>query len=66
MNRPELRAIPLADGWLKSGEITVTMSVGQWDALLAASYEAGFVLLELDENENPVRAFQKAGVSVAS
>jgi hypothetical protein len=66
MTRPELRAIPLEDGWLKSGEVTVTMSVGQWDSLLAASYEAGFVLLELDDDERPVRAYQKAGPSEAS
>jgi hypothetical protein len=66
MTRPELRAIPLADGFLKDGEVTVTMSVGQWDSLLAASYEAGFVLLELDDDERPVRAYQKAGASVAS
>ena len=60
MTRPELRQISLSDGWLKAGEVTVTMSVDQWDAVLANSYDAGFILLELDENENPVAAYQKA------
>lgn len=66
MTRPDLREIPLADGVLKAGEVTVTMSIGQWDVFLANSYEAGFILLELDENEEPVAAYQKASVSVAS
>lgn len=59
--RPTLRRIPLSDGWLKAGEVTVTMSTGQWDALLANAYEAGFILLELDDDERPVAAYQKAG-----
>jgi hypothetical protein len=59
-SRPILRAIPLADGWLKAGEVTITMSVGQWDPTLANAYEAGFILLELDDDERPVRAYQKA------
>jgi hypothetical protein len=60
VTRPPLRPIPLANGWLVAGNVTVTMSVGQWDALLAASYEAGFILLELDDDERPVAAYQKA------
>jgi hypothetical protein len=66
VTRPDLRQIPLADGWLKAGEVTVTMSVGQWDSILAASYDAGFVLLELDDDERPVRAYQKVGQGEAS
>lgn len=61
--RPALRAIPLSEGWLKAGEVTVTMSVGQWDLMLANAYEAGFILLELDDDERPVRAYQKAATS---
>jgi hypothetical protein len=38
----------------------VTMSVGQWDPLLASAYALGWVLLELDADERPVRAYQKA------
>jgi len=66
VTRPALRAIPLSEGWLKTGEVTVTMSAGQWDAFLAASYEAGCVLLELDDDERPVRAYQKAEPVVSS
>jgi hypothetical protein len=39
----------------------MTMSSGQWDALLAAAYEDGWVLLEVDEHETPVKAYQKIG-----
>lgn len=58
MTRPSLREIPIADA-LRPGELTVTMSTGQWDALLQSMYSAGCILLELDDNENPVRAFQR-------
>jgi hypothetical protein len=37
------------------------MSVGQWDSILAGAYWAGWVLLELDEDEKPVRAFLSHG-----
>lgn len=66
MRRPALRGIPLAEGWLKPGEVTVTMSRGEWDSLLAGAYEAGFILVELDHAERPVAAYQKAGEAVAS
>jgi hypothetical protein len=35
----------------------MTMAIGQWDGLLSAAYAAGFILLELDENETPMRAY---------
>jgi hypothetical protein len=35
------------------------MSEGQWDALLSAAYAQGCILLELDADERPVRAFQR-------
>jgi hypothetical protein len=46
---------------LHGGEpaVIVTMSEGQWDALLSAAYAHGFILLELDDDEQPVRAFQR-------
>jgi hypothetical protein len=37
------------------------MSVGQWDMLLAVAYDLGFVLLELDGDERPVRAYRRPG-----
>jgi hypothetical protein len=42
------------------GARIITMGVGQWDVLLAASYEQGWILLELDANEYPVRAYRRA------
>ena len=36
------------------------MAEGQWDAMLAAGYQAGVVLLELDDDERPVRAYRNA------
>ena len=37
---------------------TVTMSVGQWDPVLQAAYDEGWLLLELDEGERLVGAYQ--------
>ena len=58
--RPALHQIPLTSALpLRPGELTVTMSVGQWDGILAGMYEAGALLLELDAQERPVAAYQK-------
>lgn len=61
--RPHLLELPLADAMrvLNGGEaaVIVTMSQGQWDVLLSAAYAQGFLLLELDDDETPVRAFQQ-------
>lgn len=65
MTRPWLRQIPLGEALpLRPGELTVTMAHGQWSRALAAAYESGAVLLELDANERPVRAYQRAGGGV--
>jgi hypothetical protein len=58
----DLRPIPLADAlsFVERRECVITMSVGQWDNTLSAAYQAGWILLELDDNEVPVRAYQKA------
>jgi hypothetical protein len=58
----DLRPFPLAEV-LPLGSrplIVMTMSEGQWDGMLAAAYAAGYVLLELDDDEQPVRAYRKA------
>jgi hypothetical protein len=58
----DLRPIPLTE-ILPLGSkpwVVMTMSEGQWDATLSAAYAAGFVLLELDDDEKPVRAYRKA------
>ena len=54
----DLRPIPLAETFA-DGRV-ITMSEGQWDAILAAAYNAGWTLLELDDRELPVRAYRKA------
>lgn len=39
--------------------LLITMGSGQWDAMLSAAYQAGWILLEI-EGERPVRAYRKA------
>ncbi|MBN2299463.1 MAG: hypothetical protein JXM72_12755 [Deltaproteobacteria bacterium] len=39
--------------------IIITMSTGQWDALLESAYDSGYILLELNEDQVPVKAYQK-------
>lgn len=58
----DLRPLPL-DEVLPIGTrpgLVITMSEGQWDAMLSAAYAAGWILLELDEHERPVKAYRKA------
>ena len=62
MKRPWLEKMNLnaALGQLTQGGVcTITMSIGQWDGTLQAAYDVGFILLELDDNERPVRAYRK-------
>jgi hypothetical protein len=67
--RPELNEISIPSGvnhqfpecasqMALPGIRTVTMSVGQWDSLLQATYNAGWLLLELDNNERVVCAYR--------
>ena len=64
MRRPALNEIPLDGGTILKRGVIITMSTGQWDGLLAAAYDAGAVLLELDEHEKPIKAYQrKAGTN---
>lgn len=63
--RPKLREIPLASVWpIREKGVYATMSIGQWDGILQGAYNAGFVLLELDDDENPVKAYQRPEVGV--
>lgn len=58
MTRPQLSEVSLADVLpFRPGFATVTMSIGQWDTLLAAAYGSGWILLELDDDERPVKAY---------
>ena len=61
MKRPELHRISLSETILSGlrPSVTVTMSTDQWDSYLAAAYDTGCVLLELDHNEVPVAAYQR-------
>ena len=59
--RPPLRRIPLAEV-LPLGSragLMATMSPGQWDSLLAALYEGGDVLVEVNVHGTPIAAYQK-------
>jgi hypothetical protein len=58
MKRPVLNETPL-NGIMAKPSVIVTMSIGQWDRLLAGAYDRGHTLLELDNNEMPVRAFRR-------
>jgi hypothetical protein len=63
MKRPELNEIPLREamaGILGGGSgLIITMSPGQWDALLDEGYNRNALLLEIDQNEQPVKAYQR-------
>ena len=58
----DLRPIPLSQAF-GNGPV-ITMSAGQWDALLSTAYEQGWTLLELDVDERPVRAYRKGVANV--
>jgi hypothetical protein len=63
MNR-DLRPIPLHQALpLMSGELYITMSEHQWDLIHSAGYQAGAILLELDQSEHIIRAFQREDAS---
>jgi hypothetical protein len=55
---PVADALKALSGGMPGARI-ITMDTGQWDALLSAAYEQGWILLEVDDNEVPVRAYRK-------
>jgi hypothetical protein len=58
--RPRLWPIPLASVLPPHpGQCFITMSECQWDELLAEAYGAGWILLEVDSNENVRRAYRR-------
>jgi hypothetical protein len=64
--RPRLAEIPLASVWPPRADAPrcyATMSVGQWDGTVAAAYDAGYVLLELDDDENVLRAYRTTALN---
>lgn len=62
--RRDLRPFPLKRVTFTEPVVYVTMSEGQWDPLLAAAYQQGCVLLELDADERLVRAYRRAEADV--
>ena len=60
LKRPTLNKIPLTEVFpLRPGCAFITIDIGAWDTLIEVAYNNGFFLIEMDENENPVRAFHK-------
>lgn len=41
----------------RPGSAIITIDVGAWSEMLAACYDNGWILVEMDEDERPVRAF---------
>jgi len=61
MKRPVLNEIALDEAMslmLEPMSASITVSPGQWDVLLQAAYDRGWILLEV-ENERLVRAFRR-------
>ena len=66
MKRPKLNKTDLGETIkaMLGGETPgcfITMSRGQWDVLLLNTYNRGWILLELDDDEQPVAAYRKRG-----
>ncbi len=57
MKRPKLTEVSM--NRIKESRLVITMSPGQWDALLDEGYNRGALLLEIDENEQPVKAYRR-------
>lgn len=58
IKRPALNETPISSA-INKGSFNVTMSTGQWDRFLQTAYDNGATLLEVDENEKPVKAYRK-------
>ena len=58
MKRPKLNEVDIIAIAFEPGVILM-MRPNQWDNFLAAGYENGSLLLEVDENETLLGAFQK-------
>lgn len=58
MKRSHLKEMPMEKIFDKP-QLIITMNPGQWDKLLEDAYQRGHTLLELDDNEIPIRAYRK-------
>jgi hypothetical protein len=59
MNRPNLNKIDLKKVLQFKKGIIITMLTGQWDKILEKIYEENGILLEVNEEEIPIEAYQK-------
>ena len=58
--RKTLNRVPMSDVLPpRRGLCYATKLVDQWDDTLQAAYDLGFVILELDNEERPVRAYRR-------
>jgi len=63
IDRPELRRVPLSEVTYRGPMVIVTISVGQpMSVVHRAGYDSGAYLLELDDDERPIRAYHRGGV----
>ncbi len=60
MKAPKLHVVPFP---AYSPELRIiTVRRGQWDEIIAEAYNKGWHVIEMDENDKPVRAYQKQGI----
>jgi len=65
ISKPELNQIPLIllpipFGGIGGPALVITMSTGQaWDNLLNAFYTRGHIVLELNQDEQPIKAYRQ-------
>lgn len=62
MKRPKLNEIPIPQNPFLPGTFTITVSPGQWDNVIKSCYEAGHLLLEIENingQDTVVRAYKR-------
>lgn len=57
MRRPELNEVDLEER--KTSCAVMTVRPGQWDKILDAAYVAGWLLVEIDKQGAPVKAYRR-------
>jgi hypothetical protein len=60
MIRPLLNEVSLDKVMaIKGPHVTVNVDQGEWDWVRQSFYDQGLIIVELDEDETPVKAYQK-------
>lgn len=58
--RPRLTPVPVSLVWPpRPGQLTACMERGEWSILFSVFYEVGWVLIEVDEENQILHAYQK-------